>query len=44
MRLYTSSRLTENVKLYERVGYKVDREKEASPHLGIFMYMSKRLL
>jgi len=44
MRLYTSSRLTENVKLYERVGYKVDREEEVSPHLGVFVYMSKLLL
>ncbi len=44
MRLYTSARLTENVKLYERVGYKVDREEEVSPHLGVFVYMSKPLL
>jgi len=44
MRLYTSGRLTENLKLYERVGYKVDREEEASPHLGVFVYMSKLLL
>lgn len=43
LRLYTSIHLTENVKLYERIGYKVDREKEASPHLGVFVYMSKRL-
>jgi GNAT superfamily N-acetyltransferase len=42
MRLYTSARLTENVKLYGRVGYTVDRE-EASPHLGVFVYMSKPL-
>jgi ribosomal protein S18 acetylase RimI-like enzyme len=44
MRLYTSGRLTENVKLYERVGYKVDREEEVSPHLGVFVYMSKPLV
>jgi len=44
MRLYTSVHLTENVKLYERVGYKVDREEEVSPHLGIFVHMSKPLL
>ena len=43
LRLYTSVHLIENVKLYERVGYKVDREEEASPHLGVFVYMSKRL-
>ncbi len=42
LRLYTSIHLTENVRLYERVGYKVDRE-EASPHLGVFVYMSKHL-
>jgi ribosomal protein S18 acetylase RimI-like enzyme len=41
LRLYTSIHLTENVKLYERVGYKVDREEEASPHLGVFVHMSK---
>lgn len=44
LRLYTSVHLTENVKLYERVGYKVDCEEEASSHLGVFVYMSKRLL
>ena len=43
LRLYTSVHLTENVKLYERVGYKVDRREEASPRLGVFVYMSKRL-
>lgn len=43
MRLYTSARLTGNVRLYKRVGYRVDREEEASPHLGVFVYMSKRL-
>jgi ribosomal protein S18 acetylase RimI-like enzyme len=44
LRLYTSVHLTANVKLYERVGYKVDREEEAASHLGVFVYMSKRLL
>lgn len=43
LRLYTSIHLTENVKLYERVGYNVDREEEASPHLGVLVYMSKHL-
>ena len=43
LRLYTSSRLTGNVKLYERVGYQVDRAEEPSAHLGVFVYMSKRL-
>lgn len=44
MRLYTSVHLTENVKLYQRMGYKVDREEEISSHLGVFVYMSKSLL
>lgn len=43
LRLYTSVHLTENVRLYERVGYRIDREKEASPKLGVFVYMSKHL-
>jgi GNAT superfamily N-acetyltransferase len=43
LRLYTSIHLTGNVKLYQRVGYVIDREEEAAPHLGIFVYMSKRL-
>jgi GNAT superfamily N-acetyltransferase len=44
IRLYTNAHFSENVKLYERVGYKVDRKQEASAHLGVFVYMSKRLL
>ncbi len=43
IRLYTSVHLTENVRLYERVGYTVDREEKASPHLGVIVYMSKCL-
>ncbi len=43
VRLYTNGRLTENLKLYERVGYKVDRE-EVSSHLGVTVHMSKPLL
>jgi ribosomal protein S18 acetylase RimI-like enzyme len=43
-RLYTSIHLNENVKLYKRMGYKIDREEEVSPHLGVFVYMSKDLL
>lgn len=43
LRLYTSVYLTDNVKLYKRVGYKVDREEEAAPHLGVFVCMSKQL-
>ena len=41
--VYTSNRLTGNVKLYKRVGYKVEREEEVSPHLGVFVFMSKPL-
>jgi len=44
LRLYTSTHLTNNVKLYRRMGYSIDREEEASPHLGVFVYMSKQLL
>lgn len=43
MRLYASAHLNENVRLYKRVGYKVDREEQASAHLGVFVYMSKRI-
>lgn len=42
VRLYTNGRFTENLKLYEQMGYQVDR-KEVSPHLGVAVYMSKRL-
>ena len=42
IRLYTNGSFTENVRLYERVGYRVDRE-ETSPQLGVAVYMSKRL-
>jgi GNAT superfamily N-acetyltransferase len=44
LRLYTNAHFSENVKLYERVGYKVDRKEEASAHLGVFVYMTKRIL
>lgn len=43
LRLYTSVHLADNVKFYERTGYKVDRKEMASPHLGVFAYMSKRI-
>jgi ribosomal protein S18 acetylase RimI-like enzyme len=42
VRLYTNSRFTENLTLYSRVGYTVDRE-EATPPLGVTVHMSKRL-
>jgi ribosomal protein S18 acetylase RimI-like enzyme len=41
IRLYTNARFAENVALYRRLGYRVDRE-EAGP-LGVTVYMSKRL-
>jgi len=43
VRLYTSIHLPYNIRLYERAGYKIDRQEEAAPHLGVFVYMSKRL-
>ncbi|RYH14351.1 MAG: GNAT family N-acetyltransferase, partial [Alphaproteobacteria bacterium] len=41
LRLYTNGRFTENLKLYQRVGYRVDREETS--HLGVTVYMSKLL-
>jgi ribosomal protein S18 acetylase RimI-like enzyme len=43
VRLYTNGSFTDNVTLYKRVGYRVDRE-EVHPQLGTAVYMSKRLL
>ena len=43
VRLYTNGRFAENLRLYGRLGYRVDRE-EAHPQLGVAVYMSKRLL
>lgn len=43
VRLYTNGSFTDNLRLYEGVGYKVDRE-ETSPQLGVAVYMSKRVL
>jgi ribosomal protein S18 acetylase RimI-like enzyme len=43
VRLYTNGRFTENLRLYQRVGYRVDRE-EVSPKLGVAIYMSKRVI
>jgi ribosomal protein S18 acetylase RimI-like enzyme len=42
VRLYTNGRFAENVRLYRRLGYRVDRE-EVHPQLGVAVYMSKRL-
>lgn len=41
-RLYTNGSFTDNLRLYGRVGYQVDRE-EVHPQLGVAVYMSKRL-
>ena len=42
MRLYTNARCAENLRLYGRLGYRVDREEE-HPQFGATVYMSKRL-
>ncbi|HVY15677.1 MAG TPA: GNAT family N-acetyltransferase [Rhodopila sp.] len=42
VRLYTNGKFTDNVSLYKRVGYRVDRE-ELHPQLGSAVYMSKHL-
>ena len=42
MRLYTNGRFTDNLRLYGRLGYRVDRE-EVHPQLGMAVYMSKHL-
>jgi hypothetical protein len=43
VRLYRNGSFTDNVTLYKRVRYRVDRE-EVHPQLGAAVYMSKRLL
>jgi GNAT superfamily N-acetyltransferase len=42
MRLYTNVLFAENLRLYSRLGYRVDRE-EQHPQFGVTVYMSKRL-
>ncbi|HET8635914.1 MAG TPA: GNAT family N-acetyltransferase [Acidobacteriaceae bacterium] len=42
VRLYTNGSFADNVRLYKRVGYRVDRE-EVHPQFGATVYMSKRL-
>jgi GNAT superfamily N-acetyltransferase len=42
LRLYTHSRFTDNLRLYERLGYRVDHEEQV-PELGLVIHMSKRL-
>jgi len=41
LRLYTNQRFAENVQLYLKLGYRVDREEELT--VGIAVHMSKRL-
>lgn len=41
LRLYTNARFEENVALYRRLGYRIDREEEGP--LGVTVHMSKRL-
>jgi GNAT superfamily N-acetyltransferase len=42
VRLYTNALFAENLRLYSRLGYRVDRE-EQHPQFGGTVYMSKRL-
>jgi ribosomal protein S18 acetylase RimI-like enzyme len=41
IRLYTNSLMVENIALYKRLGYRVDRQEGAAP--GIQVHMSKAL-
>ena len=43
MRLYTNALFAENLRLYSRLGYRVDRE-EQHPQFGVAVHMSKRLV
>lgn len=42
VRLYTNALFAENLRLYSRLGYRVDRE-EQHPQFGVAVHMSKRL-
>jgi hypothetical protein len=42
MLLYTNALFAENLRLYSRLGYRVDRE-EQHPQFGVAVHMSKRL-
>ncbi len=42
VRLYTNALFAENIRLYGRLGYRVDRE-EQHPQFGVAVHMSKRL-
>lgn len=41
IRLYTNQRFTENIALYRKLGYRVDREEPVP--VGVVTHMSKRL-
>ncbi len=41
VRLYTNQRFAENVALYHRLGYRIDREEDVG--VGVAVHMSKRL-
>ena len=41
IRLYTNRRFVENIELYRRLGYAVDREEDV--RVGVVVHMSKRL-
>ena len=43
VRLYTNALFAENLRLYSRLGYRVDRE-EKHPQFGVTVYMSKRFV
>lgn len=42
VRLYTNQRFVENIRLYERVGYQIDRKEDYG--VGIAIHMSKAVL
>jgi GNAT superfamily N-acetyltransferase len=41
IRLYTNQRFAENIALYRRLGYRIDREEDVK--VGVVTHMSKRL-
>jgi ribosomal protein S18 acetylase RimI-like enzyme len=41
IRLYTNQRFAENIALYRKLGYRVDREEDVK--VGVVVHMSKRL-
>ena len=41
IRLYTNARFTENIALYRRLGYRIDREEQLAHRIAV--HMSKRV-